>query len=73
MSYEQVTRRLTEIVASLGSGTTSLTGSLELFEEGMRLLGEADAALASVEARATELMSIGYRSAEGESGGRAVL
>lgn len=58
MSYEQVTKRLTEIVAALGSGTTTLTGSLELFEEGMRLLGEADAALTSVEARANELMQM---------------
>ena len=56
MSYEQVTKRLNEIVAALGSGTTTLTGSLELFEEGMRLLREADTALASVESRATELL-----------------
>lgn len=64
MSYEQVTKRLTEIVAALGSGTTTLTGSLELFEEGMRLLGEADAALAWVDSRAKELMKTSETGAE---------
>jgi exodeoxyribonuclease VII small subunit len=71
MSYEQVTKRLDEIVAALGSGTTTLTGSLELFEEGMRLLGEADAALASVEVRANELMQMPEVVATIASGERA--
>jgi exodeoxyribonuclease VII small subunit len=73
MSYEQVTKRLNEIVAALGAGTTTLTGSLELFEEGMRLLGEADAALASVEARANELMQMSESGAHIASGDGAAV
>lgn len=56
MSYEAAIRRLEEIVAALTSGSTPLSTALELFEEGVRMVRAADAALAGVDARIKELM-----------------
>lgn len=64
MSYEAAVRRLEEIVSLLAGGAKPLSESLALFEEGIRLLSLADAALAGVEARARELIEGGRASDE---------
>ena len=63
MPFEDVMRRLDEIVEKLSSGKQPLADSLRYFEEGIKLLQAADAALAGIEAKAQELMADAGRQA----------
>lgn len=56
MSFEQAMSRLEEIVRTMERGDAPLAASLELFEEGTRLVGLCTKALDSAQQRVTILM-----------------
>ncbi|MBK8251567.1 MAG: exodeoxyribonuclease VII small subunit [Polyangiaceae bacterium] len=58
LSFEESTRRLTDIVAQLESGDLPLEQSLALFEEGVRLARAAQARLDNAEKRVDELLAV---------------
>lgn len=58
LSFEESTRRLSDIVAQLESGDLPLEKSLALFEEGVRLARAAQARLDHAEKRVEELLAI---------------
>jgi len=58
LSFEESTRRLSDIVAQLESGDLPLERSLALFEEGVRLARAAQARLDRAEKRVEELLAI---------------
>ncbi|MBI5486318.1 MAG: exodeoxyribonuclease VII small subunit [Deltaproteobacteria bacterium] len=58
-SFEEVLRRLEEIVESLESGELTVEKSLGLFEEGVGLAREGHRRLDSAEKRITELLEDG--------------
>jgi exodeoxyribonuclease VII small subunit len=57
-SFEESTRRLTQIVAELEGGDLPLERSLTLFEEGVRLARAAQDRLDKAERRVEELLGI---------------
>lgn len=57
-SFEESTRRLSQIVAELEGGDLPLERSLLLFEEGVRLARMAQARLDDAERRVEELLGI---------------
>jgi exodeoxyribonuclease VII small subunit len=57
-SYEESTRRLSQIVAELESGDLPLERSLMLFEEGVHIARAAEARLVAAERRIEELLGI---------------
>lgn len=57
-SFEQATRRLTQIVAELEGGDLPLDRSLALFEEGVRLARAAEERLDHAEKRVEELLGL---------------
>jgi exodeoxyribonuclease VII small subunit len=57
-SFEESTRRLTQIVAELEGGDLPLERSLQLFEEGVRLARSAQDRLDRAERRVEELLGI---------------
>jgi exodeoxyribonuclease VII small subunit len=57
-SFEEATRRLTQIVAELEGGDLPLDRSLALFEEGVRLARAAEERLDRAEKRVEELLGI---------------
>ncbi len=59
LSLEERLRRLEEIVGELETEELGLDRSLALFEEGVRLVKEAEEALASAELRVEELLGEG--------------
>jgi exodeoxyribonuclease VII small subunit len=58
LSFEESTRRLSQIVAELESGDLPLDRSLSLFEEGIRLARAAEKRLDQAEKRIEELLGI---------------
>lgn len=60
-SFEEATRRLSQIVAELESGDLPLDRSLLLFEEGVRLARAAEERLDRAEKRVEELLGIDAR------------
>lgn len=58
VSFEESTRRLTQIVAELEGGDLPLERSLQLFEEGVRLARSAQDRLDRAERRVEELLGI---------------
>ncbi len=50
-SYESMTKRLDEIIASLEKGSSSLEDTLKLYEEGVRLADECEKYLTQARAR----------------------
>jgi exodeoxyribonuclease VII small subunit len=57
-SFEEATRRLSQIVAELEGGDLPLDRSLALFEEGVRLARAAEERLDRAERRVEELLGI---------------
>jgi exodeoxyribonuclease VII small subunit len=57
-SFEEATRRLSQIVAELESGDLPLDRSLALFEEGVRLARGAEERLDRAERRIEELIGL---------------
>lgn len=57
-TYEQAINRLEEVVARLENGELPLEESLNLFEEGMKLISECNQKLDSAEGNLQELLSI---------------
>lgn len=57
-SFEESTRRLTQIVTELEGGDLPLERSLQLFEEGVRLARAAQDRLDKAERRVEELLGI---------------
>jgi exodeoxyribonuclease VII small subunit len=57
-SFEEATRRLSQIVAELEGGDLALDRSLALFEEGVRLARAAEERLDRAERRVEELLGI---------------
>ena len=57
MTYEEKTKRVEAIAAALDAGRQPLDQALELFDEGLRLLGEVTEQLHSMETRARELVA----------------
>lgn len=57
-SFEEATRRLSQIVAELESGDLPLDRSLALFEEGVRLARSAEERLDRAERRVEELLGL---------------
>ncbi len=53
MTFESALKRLEEIVASLDNGTAELDKSLELFEEGVKLVNFCKKALNEAEKKVT--------------------
>lgn len=53
MTFESALKRLEEIVASLDNGTAELDKSLELFEEGVKLVNFCQKALNEAEKKVT--------------------
>ena len=60
-SFEEATRRLSQIVAELEGGDLPLDKSLALFEEGVRLARAAEDPLERAERRVEELLGIDAR------------
>lgn len=60
-SFEEATRRLSQIVAELEGGDLPLDRSLALFEEGVRLARAAEERLDRAERRVEELLGIDAR------------
>ena len=60
-SFEESTRRLSQIVAELEGGDLPLDRSLALFEEGVRLARAAEERLDRAEKRVEELLGIDSR------------
>ena len=60
-SFEEATRRLSQIVAELEGGDLPLDRSLALFEEGVRLARAAEERLDRAEKRVEELLGIDSR------------
>lgn len=60
-SFEEATRRLSQIVAELEGGDLPLDRSLALFEEGVRLARAAEERLDRAEKRVEELLGIDAR------------
>ena len=60
-SFEEATRRLSQIVAELEGGDLPLDRSLALFEEGVRLARAAQERLDRAERRVEELLGIDAR------------
>ena len=56
MTFEQKMARLEEIVSKLEKGDAQLSDSLQLFEEGTKLVGECRAELDSAEQQVVKLM-----------------
>lgn len=65
-SFEEATRRLTQIVTELEGGDLPLDRSLALFEEGVRLARAAEDRLDRAERRVEELLGL-------DAQGRAVV
>ncbi|APR83145.1 Exodeoxyribonuclease VII small subunit protein [Minicystis rosea] len=57
-SFEEATRRLSQIVAELEGGDLPLDRSLSLFEEGVRLARAAEDRLDRAEKRVEELLGL---------------
>ena len=57
-SFEESTRRLSQIVAELEGGDLPLERSMALYEEGVRLLRSAQARLDQAERRVEELLGV---------------
>jgi exodeoxyribonuclease VII small subunit len=57
-SFEETTRRLSQIVAELEGGELPLDRSLSLFEEGVRLARAAEQQLDGAERRIEELLGL---------------
>ena len=55
MSYAESMKRLEEIVAALEAGGTELNETLELFEEGSKLLKKCQQELADAEGKVEKL------------------
>ena len=56
MTFEQKMARLEEIVSKLEKGDAQLSDSLQLFEEGTKLVGECRAELDGAEQQVVKLM-----------------
>ncbi len=59
MSFEQAMKRLEEIVSALEKGEAPLEESLELFEEGSKLLRQCTVMLDKAEQKVTKLTASG--------------
>ncbi|HBS92011.1 MAG TPA: exodeoxyribonuclease VII small subunit [Erysipelotrichaceae bacterium] len=57
MTFDQMMKRLQEIVTLLERNEAPLETSLELFEEGLKLLNQCESSLVGFESRVTQLMN----------------
>lgn len=56
MNFEQAMIRLSEIIETLERNGSDLESSIELFEEGLRLVKQCDKQLKNFETKVSELM-----------------